>query len=195
MQKGLIKRHACLVGVLIFTVVLLVISLLNWESPELTYSQHIALEDWSIVLFAITNVAVAILMGVGMLQYIKPRLGLGRVYAAISIVFLVMLLLVGLFPHLPGSRTVSTIIHESSAAILFESAFVWIAVVVASRWSKLANLIKTVGMTIMAFALLLVVMMFFFADVFVSGMFFFEVGYLWAILLFVLLVNYMKPSK
>lgn len=197
MRKYRIKKQINLVGVLLFTAVFAVISAINWRSPDLTYSQHISLSGWSIVLFCTVNTIVAICLAAGLLGYIKPRWKFGKLFALISLIFVASLLMIGWFPDLSitDPQSVSVIIHRISAGILFASAFAWIALVTISRWKKLNIIIKIAGVMIMIYAFVSVVSLLLFLEPFVSVAFFVESGYLFSILIYMLLINYSKPKN
>lgn len=194
MRKKRLYKHICLIGAALFATVFAIVSIANWRSPGLTYSQHIALNGWSIILFAVSNTIVAICLGISLLYYIKPRWKFSRYFTVTSLFFVTALLLEGWFPHLAQSNSISAIIHQTAAAVMFVSSFVLVSMVTIFYWKRSNMVIKTAGSFIMSFGIVSIIIMLFFSGAFLSEVFFIEIGYLFSVLIFILIINYSKPK-
>jgi hypothetical protein len=195
MRYELLKRHACLAGTILFAVVVIIISVSNWRSPELTYSKHIALHDWSIILFATTNAVSAVCLAVCLVSYIKPRWKFGVFYTILSITMSVGLLLIG-FPYLP-SMPIVTLIHQIASWSMLVSALLWAIFVSATRWNYLSCATKFFSIFVFLVSLTMLIIKFWFTGIYDAIVFIMEIGYLLMMLTFILKINYssLKPIK
>ncbi|MDR2524397.1 MAG: hypothetical protein LBC95_02550 [Candidatus Nomurabacteria bacterium] len=189
------QKNIGLVGVLTLTMAIALLSIITWQTPSMTISQHVASTAWSAILFGVASVVSSVCIAFCLMTIVRNKWRFGKIYTVSVVVVSLCLLLVGVFPRPVGAIGITADIHQIAAwTMLFIMLFLVVFVLI-SHWAQINKVAKTVYIGIVAYATAVLTTLFVWRQFYLENAYFIEAAFIGIFLIFILSLNYSKLSE
>ena len=145
------KKWLGLIGLIVFCITAAMISIGNWQGTHLTLSQHVALGQTTITLFAIFGGIGALLIAYNLILFLPARWSFGVAYKILATLISVCLIGICIFPHTEG---LSVVIHFACSWIMLVAIIPFVLIIGTKIWQNVDSLMRSLVVVFLATCLI-----------------------------------------
>ncbi|GHU08380.1 hypothetical protein FACS189431_4530 [Alphaproteobacteria bacterium] len=186
------RKYLGLIGAVVFFTTILIISVALWRDASLTISQHVALTDWSSVLFGVAIIITVGCIGFCLLKIVREKWQFDKIYMILASVIIIGLLTQGLFPYSTGW---SAFVHQVFGWTMLGASYLLVIFVMATTWRVSDLALKAAGFAILGCGATAFVLRTLSSNIYYDQAFWWELSYIVLLFCFVLTLTHTSPNS